>query len=55
MAKLKDELNERGEKRTGNKQWLRRRLQGAMLHAHLAAQATVDAGAGAHWGLYLPS
>ena len=36
VAKLKDELKERGEKRTGNKAWLRRRLHWAMLHARLA-------------------
>ena len=43
VAKLKDELKERGEKRTGNKAWLRRRLAGAMLRVHLAAQAAAGA------------
>ena len=47
VAKLKDELKERGEKRTGNKPWLRRRLHGAMLRAHLAAQAAAAGGAAA--------
>ena len=47
VAKLKDELKERGEKRTGNKAWLRRRLHGAMLRAHLAAQAAAAGGAAA--------
>ena len=39
VTQLKDELKERGEKRTGNKVWLRRRLHGAMLRVHLAAAA----------------
>ena len=39
VTQLKDELKERGEKRTGNKAWLRRRLHGAMLRVHLAAAA----------------
>ena len=43
VAKLEDELKERGEKRTGNKAWLRRRLAGAMLRVHLAAQAAAGA------------
>ena len=43
VTQLKEELKERGEKRTGNKAWLRRRLHGAMLRAHLAAQAAAAA------------
>ena len=39
VTQLKDELKARGEKRTGNKAWLRRRLHGAMLRVHLAAAA----------------
>ena len=39
LVPIKDELKERGEKRTGNKAWLRRRLHGAMLRVHLAAAA----------------
>ena len=35
VTQLKDELKERGEKRTGNKAW----LHGAMLRVHLAAAA----------------
>ena len=47
VTQLKEELKERGEKRTGNKAWLRRRLHGAMLRAHLAAQAAAAGGAAA--------
>ena len=47
VTQLKEELKERGEKRTGNKAWLRRRLHGAMLRTHLAAQAAASGGAAA--------
>ena len=39
VTQLKDELKERGEKRTGNKPWLRRRLHGAIVRVHLDACA----------------
>ena len=36
VAELKEELEARGESKTGNKAWLRRRLQGAIVRVHLA-------------------
>ena len=37
VRELKEELEARGEPRTGNKAWLRRRLHGAIVRAHLAS------------------
>ena len=37
MRELKEELEARGEPKTGNKAWLRRRLHGAIVCAHLAS------------------
>ena len=36
VAELKEELEARGESKTGNKAWLRRRLHGAIVRVHLA-------------------
>ena len=47
VTQLKEELKERGEKRTGNKAWLQRRLHGAMLRVHLAAAAAAAGPPGA--------
>ena len=38
VTQLKDELKERGEKRTGNKAWLRRRLHSTILADHIATR-----------------
>ena len=35
VVELREELEARGEPRTGNKAWLRRRLHAAMVRAHL--------------------
>ena len=35
VAELKEELEARGEGKTGNKAWLRRRLHAAILHDYL--------------------
>ena len=35
MRELKEELEARGEPKTGNKAWLRRRLHGAIVCAHI--------------------
>ena len=35
VRELKEELEARGEPKTGNKAWLRRRLHGAIVRAHL--------------------
>ena len=37
VAELKEELDARGESKTGNKAWLRRRLHAVLVHAHLEA------------------
>ena len=37
VTELKEELEARGEPRTGNKAWLRRRLHAAIVHVHLEA------------------
>ena len=42
VAELKDELAARGLQRTGNKAWLRRRLHGAIVHAHLLKAVQAD-------------
>ena len=39
VAELKEELETRGEAKTGNKAWLRRRLHAAILHDYLEAAA----------------
>ena len=36
MRELKEELEARDQPKTGNKAWLRRRLHGAVVRAHLA-------------------
>ena len=36
VTELKEELEARGEARTGNKAWLRRRLHSAIVRTHLA-------------------
>ena len=36
VAELKEELEARGESKTGNKAWLRRRLHGAIVRVYLA-------------------
>ena len=36
MRELKEELEARDQPKTGNKAWLRRRLHGAIVRAHLA-------------------
>ena len=38
VAELKEELEARGEAKTGAKAWLRRRLHAAILRAHLDAE-----------------
>ena len=35
VRELKEELEARSESKTGNKAWLRRRLHGAIVRAHL--------------------
>ena len=42
VAELKEELEARGESKTGNKAWLRRRLHGAIVRVHLASGECVD-------------
>ena len=42
VAELKEELEARGEPKTGNKAWLRRRLHGAIVRAHLDAADMED-------------
>ena len=37
VAELKEELEARGEGKTGNKAWLRRRLHAAIVREHLDA------------------
>ena len=37
VRELKEELEARDQPKTGNKAWLRRRLHGAIVRAHLAA------------------
>ena len=37
VTELKEELEARGEGKTGNKAWLRRRLHGAIVRVHLEA------------------
>ena len=37
VRELKEELEARGEPKTGNKAWLRRRLHGAIVCANLAS------------------
>ena len=37
VAELKEELEARGEAKTGSKAWLRRRLHAAIVRAHLEA------------------
>ena len=39
MLELKEELEARGEAKTGAKAWLRRRLHAAIVRAHLEADA----------------
>jgi hypothetical protein len=36
VRELKEELEARDQPKTGNKAWLRRRLHGAIVRAHLA-------------------
>ena len=36
VSELKEELEARDQPKTGNKAWLRRRLHGAIVRAHLA-------------------
>ena len=38
VTELKEELEARGEAKTGAKAWLRRRLHAAILRAHLDAE-----------------
>ena len=38
VAQLKVELEARGEAKTGNKAWLRRRLHAAIVHAHMEGE-----------------
>jgi len=42
VRELKEELDVRSESKTGNKAWLRRRLHGATLRAHLEGGAAED-------------
>ena len=42
VAELKEELEARGEARTDNKAWLRRRLHAAIVRAHLEAVEEED-------------
>ena len=42
VTELKDELEARGEAKTGAKAWLRRRLHAAILRAHLDSAAEDD-------------
>ena len=44
VPQLKDELEARGETKTGCKPWLRRRLHAAIVRAHIAAVAEEDGG-----------
>ena len=41
VRELKEELEARSESKTGNKAWLRRRLHGAIVRAHLLDAAGV--------------
>ena len=41
VREQKEELEARSESKTGNKAWLRRRLHGAIVHAHLLGAAGV--------------
>ena len=41
VGELKEELEARGEGRTGNKAWLRRRLHAAIACAHLTWEGRV--------------
>ena len=40
VRELKEELEARDQPKTGNKAWLRRRLHGAIVRAHLAERET---------------
>ena len=40
VKELKEELEARDQPKTGNKAWLRRRLHGAIVRAHLAERET---------------
>ena len=40
VKELKEELEARDQPKTGNKAWLRRRLHGAIVRAHLAESET---------------
>ena len=42
VAELKDELEARGEVRSGNKAWLRRRLHAAIVREYLEGAAADD-------------
>ena len=42
VAELKEELEARGEAKTGSKAWLRRRLHAAIVRAHLEAADVGD-------------
>ena len=42
VTELKEELEARGESKTGNKAWLRRRLHAAIVRAHLEAVEEED-------------
>ena len=44
VPQLKDELEARGETKTGCKPWLRRRLHAAIVRAHIASAAEEDGG-----------
>ena len=54
-SELKEELEARGESKTGNKAWLRRRLHAAIVRAHLEEEDGLPASpatptAPAAWG-----
>ena len=42
VTELKDELEARGEAKTGAKAWLRRRLHAAILRTHLESSVAED-------------
>ena len=44
VAELKEELEARGEGKTGNKAWLRRRLHAAIVHEYLKATVADEEG-----------
>ena len=53
VRELKEELEARDQPKTGNKAWLRRRLHGAIVRAHLAASESHRECTHLEWTLFL--